>query len=108
MTQPSSLIIYSKSVNTSYTLILCSFVLIIVYACIINKLSNFITIPLKYTIVGLLSYAIFIILNINFNYISSMQNKLFMGKNKNLRNTILYNSFLAIFIVLLIYHFIYF
>ena len=37
-----------------------------------------------------------------------MQNKLFMGKNKNLRNTILYNSFLAMFIVLLIYHFIYF
>ena len=108
MTQPSSLIIYSKSVNTSYTLILGSFVLIIVYACIINKLSSFITIPLKYTIVGLLSYAIFIILNINFKYFSSMQNKLFMGKNKNLRNTILYNSFLAMFIVLLIYHFIYF
>jgi hypothetical protein len=108
MTHPSSLIIYSKSVNTSYTLIVCSFVLIIFYACIIHKLSNFITTPLKYTIVGLLSYATFIILNNNYKYISSLQNKLFLSKNKNLRNTIVYNSFLAIFIILLIYHFIYF
>lgn len=108
METSNKLIIYSKSVNSSYNFLFISFFLVLIYTFFRNKFSFILSSILKYFIIGLLLYASFIILKNNSSYLFELKHGIFKNENRNLRNSILYTSILMIFVLILMYHFIYY
>ena len=108
MNQTNPIIVYSKSVNTSYNYFIVSVVFIIMYALLSKKMPLFLSFIFKYITIAFLLYSVYLLFTTNYNYLYTLKKNIFQNKYNNLRNSILYNSIFIFFIVVLIYNFIYF
>ena len=108
MKKYSEVIIYSKSIFTAFTYIFISFILLIVYFLFSKNLSLLTNKLIKYSAITLLSLSIIVIIKNNYIHLNELKMNIFYTKHKSLRNSIVYNSILIMFIAFFIYHIIYF
>lgn len=108
MNQINPIIVYSKSINTSYNYFIVSIILVIAYILLSKNISPYLSNIFKFTIIAFLLYTVYLLISLNFKHISSLKQNIFQNKYNNLRNSILYNIIFCFFIIVLIYNFIYF
>lgn len=108
MNYKNNVVIYSKSIGSSYNYFFISLCFVILYVCSHNYFSKFILLIIKSLTVLLLLYSIYLISYNNYINIIQLKKDIFKSKYKNLRQSIIYNSVFAFFMLILLYNFIYF
>jgi hypothetical protein len=108
MNYKNNVIIYSKSIGSSYNYFFISLCFIILYVSMYKYFSKFTLLIIKSLTILLLLYSSYLISYNNYINIVQLKNDIFRSKYKNLRHSIIYNSVFVFFILILLYNFIYF